>query len=233
MSKFPGLSHSCRRSYVAKLENWEFVFLIGNQRVGIFPPKSKILFSLRISFIWYRKIQDWPSPLGGVTWPKYAECWPVRSERRIIRKKNKEITRSGLVLPVEYLRNGKRYLSSVFTLCHGKSYATNWCNDSSVVVIVSEILQSSASWIFKIDDILVERNHKGVWWIKMIDDEWWFDELTPNNNNNKNEEITQSLPIRAMCFRSNISETVRDIRVLFSLYVIARVTLPTGTTTVL
>ena len=116
-------------SYVAYVYNGEFVSLIGNQRVGIFPPKSKnlfhpslalkwyqnfqdwstpeggdtwpllkkgnlfpwweiselefshqnqkILFSLRISFIWYRKIQDWPSPLGGVTRSKYAECWPV------------------------------------------------------------------------------------------------------------------------------------------------------------
>ena len=116
-------------SYVAYVYNEEFVSLIGNQRVGILPPKSKILFhlsialkwyqnfqdwatpvggdtwpllkngnlfpsweiselefshqnqkilfSLRISFICYRKIQDWPSPLGGVTWPKYAECWPV------------------------------------------------------------------------------------------------------------------------------------------------------------
>ena len=33
----------------------------------------------------------------------------------IIGKKNKEINCSGLLLPVEYLRNGKRYSSSVFT----------------------------------------------------------------------------------------------------------------------
>ena len=32
-----------------------------------------------------------------------------------------------------------------------------------------------------------------------------------------------------MCFRSNISVTVRDIRVPFSLWSAARVTLPTGT----
>ena len=31
---------TCRRSCVAKLKNWEFVSLIGNRRVGIFPPKS-------------------------------------------------------------------------------------------------------------------------------------------------------------------------------------------------
>ena len=61
--------------------------LVGNQRVGIFPPKSKILFSLRISFIWYHKISifDWPSPLGWVTWSKYTECWPVRRKERIKR----------------------------------------------------------------------------------------------------------------------------------------------------
>ena len=128
--------------YVAYVYNGELVSLIGNQRVGIFPPKSKILFhlslalkwyqnfqdwafpvggdtwpllkkgnlfpswkiselefshqnqknlfSLRISFIWYRKIQDWPSPLGGVTWPKYAECWPVRRKEGIIIGRTRE-----------------------------------------------------------------------------------------------------------------------------------------------
>jgi hypothetical protein len=34
--------------------------------------------------------------------------------------KNKEISRSGLVLLVEYLRNGKRYSSSVFTKNKGQ-----------------------------------------------------------------------------------------------------------------
>ena len=45
---------------------------------------------------------------------------------------------------------------------------------------------------------------------------------------NKNKEISRS-PFRAMCFRSNISETVRDNRVLFSLSSIAMITLPNGT----
>ena len=49
-----------------------------------------------------------------------------------------------------------------------------------------------------------------------------------NKNNNKNKEITRS-PFRAMYFRSNISETVRDNRVLFSLSSIAMITLPNGT----
>ena len=38
-------------TYVAYDYNGELVSIIGNQRVGIFPPKSEILFSLRISFI--------------------------------------------------------------------------------------------------------------------------------------------------------------------------------------
>ena len=83
MSKFSGVNHSFRRRYVAKFKKGEFVSLIGNQRVRIFPPKSKNLFFLRISFIWYQKFQDWPSPLGGVTWSKYAECWPVRRKELI------------------------------------------------------------------------------------------------------------------------------------------------------
>ena len=44
--------------------------------------------------------------------------------RRIIGKKNKEIKCSGLLLPVEYLRNGKRYSSFVFTFGKRKSRAT-------------------------------------------------------------------------------------------------------------
>ena len=42
--------------------------------------------------------------------------------------KNKEISRSGLSLPVEYLRNGKRYSSFVLTVANGKSHATKRCN---------------------------------------------------------------------------------------------------------
>ena len=44
------------------------------------------------------------------------------------------------MLPVEYLRNGKRYPSSVFTFCNLHSFSTKCYNDDSVVVIVSEIL---------------------------------------------------------------------------------------------
>ena len=41
--------------YVAYVYNGELVSLIGNQRVGIFPPKSEILFVLSLALIWCRK----------------------------------------------------------------------------------------------------------------------------------------------------------------------------------
>ena len=102
---FTGIS---RRKY------GELISPMGNQRVGIFPPKSEILFVLSLALIWCRNFQDRTIPVGGDTW---SSCTSERriSIRIIIGKKNKEINCSGLLLPVEYLRNGKRYSSSVFT----------------------------------------------------------------------------------------------------------------------
>ena len=54
--------------YVAYVYNGEFVFLIGNQRVGISPPKSKILFHPSLALIWCQNFQDWAIPVGGDTW---------------------------------------------------------------------------------------------------------------------------------------------------------------------
>ena len=54
----------------------EIVSLIGNQRVGIFPPKSKILSYLFLALIWCQNFQDWTIPVGGDTWPSCT------SERR-------------------------------------------------------------------------------------------------------------------------------------------------------
>ena len=52
-------------------------------------------------------------------------------ERRIIiiiiEKKNKEISTFWTVFPVKYLRNGRRYSSSVFTVAKGNSRATKRC----------------------------------------------------------------------------------------------------------
>ena len=55
--------------YVAYVYNGELVSLIGNQRVGIFPPKSKILFVLSLALIWCQNFQDGSIPVGGDTWP--------------------------------------------------------------------------------------------------------------------------------------------------------------------
>ena len=52
------------------------------------------------------------------------------SERRIIIiiiEKNKEISAFWAVFPVKYLRNGRRYFSSVFNLAKGNSRATKRC----------------------------------------------------------------------------------------------------------
>ena len=72
---FTGIS---RRRYVAYVYNGEIVSLIGNQRVGIFPPKSEILFVLSLALIWCQNLQDGSIPVGGDTWPSCT------SDRRII-----------------------------------------------------------------------------------------------------------------------------------------------------
>ena len=79
---------------------------------------------------------------------KICRMLTCTSERRrrisiiiiIIGKKNKEITCSGLCASGRYLRNGKRYSSSVFTRIKGRVVPPTVLNDVSVVVIVSEIL---------------------------------------------------------------------------------------------
>ena len=182
---------------------------MGNQRVEIFPPKSKILFVLSLALIWCRNFQDRTIPVGGDTctsfwrkegiririrkrikkyprsglffqsnisetvgdirvlfslWPRAIvalsngandvsvvhivfEIWsrqhqnfgmptctsernqyPFEWIRTANKNKNKEISRSGLLLPVEYLRNGERYSSSVFTVAKRESHATKRCN---------------------------------------------------------------------------------------------------------
>ena len=109
--------------YVAYVYNGELVSLIGNQRVGIFPPKSKILFYLYLVLIWCRNFQDWTIPVGGDTW---SSCTSEREYKKN-NNKNKEISRFWAVFRFKYLRNGQRYSSSVFTVAKAKSHATKWC----------------------------------------------------------------------------------------------------------
>ena len=76
--------------YVAYVYNGELVPLMGNQRVGIFPPKSEILFVLSLALIWCRNFQDRTIPVGGDTWPCF---W--RKEGIRIRKRTRETCASG------------------------------------------------------------------------------------------------------------------------------------------
>ena len=69
-------------SYVAYVYNGEIVFLMGNRRVEISPPKSIILFYLSLALIWCQNFQDWTIPGGGDTWPSCT------SERRNNKNKN-------------------------------------------------------------------------------------------------------------------------------------------------
>ena len=106
------------------------------------------------------------------------------------------------MLPVEYLQNGKRYPSSVFTFCNLHSFSTKCYNDDSVVVIVSEIL------VFKNEVVEIFGD--------------FFNRAKTKNSvscssTEFNKEITLNF-IGAMCVRSNISETVTAIRVLFPLF---------------
>ena len=172
---------------------------MGNQRVGIFPPKSKILFVLSLALIWCPNFLDRTIPVGGDTWTSFwrkdrrrrikkyprsglffqsnisetvgdirvlfplwaraivalpngannvsvihivSEIWRRQhqnfgmltypSERNQypfewIRTANKEISAFWAVFPVKYLRNGRRYSSSVSSVGKGNSRATKRC----------------------------------------------------------------------------------------------------------
>ena len=52
---------------------------MGNQRVGIFPPKSEILFVLSLALIWCRNFQDRTIPVGGDTWPCFWRKEGIRT----------------------------------------------------------------------------------------------------------------------------------------------------------
>ena len=71
--------------YVAYVYNGELVSLIGNQRVGILPPKSKILFSLSLALIWCQNFQDWTIPVKGDTWPSCSAERRNKNEKDNIR----------------------------------------------------------------------------------------------------------------------------------------------------
>ena len=74
----------------------KLVSLIGNQWVGIFPPKSKILFVLSLALKWYRNFQDGTTPVRGDTWTSCSAERKNNNNNNKKKNKNKEISRSGL-----------------------------------------------------------------------------------------------------------------------------------------
>ena len=121
--------------YVAYVYNGELVPLMGSQRVGIFPPKSKILFVLSLALIWCRNFQDRTIPVGGDTWTSF---WRKERRRRRIRIKKYRVQgscfRSNISETVRDIRvSFWLWPSERVTLPNGATRV-------SVVVIVSEIL---------------------------------------------------------------------------------------------
>ena len=116
---FTGIS---RRKY------GELISPMGNQRVGIFPPKSGIVFVLSLALIWCRYFQDRTIPVGGDTWSSF---W--RKETIII------IIRIRRIRIKKYRVQGSRFRSNIsetvrdirvpFSLLgRCKSHATKRCN---------------------------------------------------------------------------------------------------------
>ena len=122
--------------YVAYVYNGEFVPLMGNQRVEIFPPKSKILFVLFLALIWCRNFQDRTIPVGGDTWTSF---WRKDRRRRRIIIRIKKYPRSGLFFQSN-ISETVGDIRVLFPLWARAIVALpNGANDVSVVHIVSEI----------------------------------------------------------------------------------------------
>ena len=157
LSRFlSGISRKDRWYYVAYVYNGELISLIGNQRVGIFPPKSEILFVLSLALIWCRNFQDRTIPVGGDTWTSF---W--RKDRIRIKK----YSRSGLF----FRSNISETVGDIRVLFYLWPWAIvalpNGANDVSVVIIVSEIW-SRQHQNFGMLTCTSERNQYPFEWIR-------------------------------------------------------------------
>ena len=112
LSVFTGIS---RRKY------GELISPMGNQRVGVFPPKSKILFVLSLALIWCRNFQDRTIPVGGDTWSSF---W--RKETIRIRIKKYRVQGSRFRSNISETVRDIRVPFSLLGWC--KSHATKRCN---------------------------------------------------------------------------------------------------------
>ena len=137
LSRFlTGISRKDMWYYVAYVYNGELISLIGNQRVGIFPPKSEIVFVLSLALIWCRNFQDRTIPVGGDTCTSF---WRKDRRRKIIIRIKK------------YRVQGSRFRSNISETVRdirvsfllwptGRVTLPNGATHVSVVFIVSEIL---------------------------------------------------------------------------------------------
>ena len=136
-----------------------------------------------VSEIWSRQHQNF----GMLTCTSERNQYPFEWIRTA-NNKNKEISRSGLSLPVEYLWNGKRYSSFVFTVANGKSHATKRCNPRLCCfyrfwdIVVANIKN------FKIFDFDV-KFARATWYMPSNE---FARHNNKKNKNNKNKEISRS-----------------------------------------
>ena len=114
------IANCIHRTYVACVYNGEIVSLIGNQRVGIFPAKIRNSLQLIPTFDMMSKFPE----LNHSCRRRYVAKLFGGKKRIIIRMKKYRV--QGYVFPVEYLRNGDWYSSSVSTIGKAKSHATSW-----------------------------------------------------------------------------------------------------------
>ena len=96
---FTGIS---RRKY------GELISPMGNQRVGIFPPKSEIVFVLSLALIWCRNFQDRTIPVGGDTCTSF---W--RKDRRRRRRRTRYTSARQYVMPCESGRRSRDHRPTV------------------------------------------------------------------------------------------------------------------------
>ena len=191
---FTGIS---RRKY------GELISLIGNQRVGIFPPKSEILFVLSLALIWYRNFQDRTIPLGGDTWPSFWRKELIIIIRIRIRIKKYRVQGSRFRSNISETVRDIRVPFSLLARC--KSHATKCCNP--------RLCSCYRFW----DIVVANINNFPI-----------LLEQTRICRRTSSHGIIKKYPRSGLFFRSNISETVGDILVLFSLWPRAIVALPNG-----
>ena len=79
----------------------------GSEELGIFPPKSKILFVLSLALIWCRNFQDRTISVGGDMWP----CFWRKDRRR--RRRTRYTSARQYVMPCESGRRSRDHRPTV------------------------------------------------------------------------------------------------------------------------